>query len=309
MALPPEDGEFAVSDLSTLTRRVAALKRQEQTGSTATIQVAVLDATLPGQRLSLKFQKMDVKKRLNAGTELGELAAVGDKYAMLGQAPSSGQVLPLGTEVEITRIAPDPAGTGDTEVELVGLRRLRIEGQPFNENGIAMAKVTFMSFAPEDTPPLPAEESLEAGAGSISGDHPSAGAAGVVRGGGGEEVDQSEGSMGDDGRSKAEECVRMSDRLEQLVDEWSGLVRLGGFERQPDQLQLIRSHIGPIPPADEGARRAAWVGALINPTPALGVAYEIRPALLMARDTHGMLRVATDGITMSIERLRKGKSF
>jgi hypothetical protein len=42
MALPPEDGEFAVSDLSTLTRRVAALKRQEQTGSTATIQVAVL---------------------------------------------------------------------------------------------------------------------------------------------------------------------------------------------------------------------------------------------------------------------------
>ena len=25
-------------------------------------------------------------------------------------------MLPLGTEVEITRIAPDPAGTGDTEV-------------------------------------------------------------------------------------------------------------------------------------------------------------------------------------------------
>jgi hypothetical protein len=35
------------------------------------------------------------------------------------------------------------------------------------------------------------------------------------------------------------------------------------------------------------------------------VAYEIRPALLMARDTRGMLKVATDGIKTSIERLRK----
>jgi hypothetical protein len=29
--------------------------------------------------------------------------------------------------------------------------------------------------------------------------------------------------------------------------------------------------LGPIPPSEEGARRAAWVGALINPVPALGV--------------------------------------
>ena len=28
-----------------------------------------------------------------------------------------------------------------------------------------------------------------------------------------------------------------------------------------------------------------------------------------ARDTHGMLKVATDGITLSIERLRKGRRF
>ena len=102
------------------------------------------------------------------------------------------------------------------------------------------------------------------------------------------------------------ECEQMSFKLEELVDEWTGLVRMGGFERQPDQLQLIRSHIGPMPPPEEPARRAVWVGALINPIPALGVAYEIRPALLMARDTHGMLKVATDGITLSIERLREG---
>ena len=47
---------------------------------------------------------------------------------------------------------------------------------------------------------------------------------------------------------------------------------------------------------------------MINPIPALGVAYEIRPALLMARDTITMLTVATEGIRLSIERLRQGKN-
>ena len=81
-------------------------------------------------------------------------------------------------------------------------------------------------------------------------------------------------------------------------------MRTGGRERVPGQLELIASHLGPMPARASKARRAAWVAALINPIPALGVAYEIRPALLMARDTRGMLRVARDGIVTSIERLR-----
>ena len=88
------------------------------------------------------------------------------------------------------------------------------------------------------------------------------------------------------------------------MSEWKALVREGGHERRKGQLDLIESHIGPMPPSGEPARVAAWVAALINPIPALGVAYEIRPALLMARDTRGMLRVARDGIVTSIERLR-----
>ena len=82
-------------------------------------------------------------------------------------------------------------------------------------------------------------------------------------------------------------------------------MREGGHERREGHLDLVKSHIGDVPPVEEPARLAAWVGALINPIPALGVAYEIRPALLMARDTRGMLKVATEGITLSIERLRK----
>ena len=135
-----EDDGASNLGFSTLAKRVDRLKREEASGTTGTMQVIVLDATLPGQRLGLRFDAKDTKFRLNAGTALGPLAEVGDRYLMLGQAPSSGQILPLGTEVTLMRVEPFPDGSGDVEVELRGVRRARIEGQPFNENGIAMVR-------------------------------------------------------------------------------------------------------------------------------------------------------------------------
>ena len=38
------------------------------------------------------------------------------------------------------RVEPFPDGSGDVEVELRGVRRARIERQPFNENGTAMVR-------------------------------------------------------------------------------------------------------------------------------------------------------------------------
>lgn len=135
-----DDDGASPFDFSTLAKRVDRLKREEASGATGTMQVIVLDATLPGQRLGLRFDAKDTKRRLNAGTALGPLAEVGDTFLMLGQAPSSGQILPLGTEVTLTRVEPFPDGSGDVEVELRGVRRVRIDGQPFNENGIAMVR-------------------------------------------------------------------------------------------------------------------------------------------------------------------------
>jgi len=177
--------------MGSLSRRVAEIKALEDANQ-ANLRVLVLDATLPGQRLSLRFDAKDTRRRLGLGTELGVGAAVGDTYAMLGQAPASGQVLPLGTEVKLTRVDPLPDGSGDVEVEMVGVRRLRIEGQPFDENGVAMAKVTYMRFAPEETP-----RPIEGGGAPGSGSY--------------DESDDPE---------KAElETTRMSDELESLVDE------------------------------------------------------------------------------------------
>ena len=341
-------------DYASLERRVLNLKKQELVGHTGHLPVVVLDATLPNQRLALRFDAKDVSRRMHAGTELGKMAEVGDKFAMLGLAPGSRQVLPLGTEVVLSRISPWPDGSGDVEIELIGSRRIRIEGQPFNENGVPTAKVrarhpgaflnaepsvqkaagartafsvtkfslslsvlsrrpprpparttqvTFMEWAPEDSPPS------KNGEGVIGGAHPSASngdfASGTKPYGFNEKITDGDRMTS---QPNAAKCFKMAEDLEPLVDEWYGLVRLGGWERIPGQLDLIKSHIGEMPPREEPARRATWVASLINPIPALGVAYEIRPALLMARDTITMLTVATEGIRLSIERLRQGKN-
>ena len=348
-------------DYASLEKRMLELKKQELVGHTGLLPVVVLDATLPNQRLALRFDAKDISRRMHAGTELGKMAEVGDKFAMLGLAPGSRQVLPLGTEVVLSRISPWPDGSGDVEIELIGSRRIRIEGQPFNENGVPTAKVrrapsslferrfkktawlpaplftlqnvhnanlsptllspptpttnqtqvTFMEWAPEDSPPS------KDGEGRIGGDHPSASKrqpGGFASGAkpyafnDAAKIAKEQMQTPHNPNTNAGKCFKMAEDLEPLVDEWYGLVRLGEWERIPGQLELIKSHIGELPPRNEPARRATWVASLINPIPALGVAYEIRPALLMARDTLTMLTVATEGIRLSIERLRQGKN-
>lgn len=72
------------------------------------------------------------------------------------------------------------------------------------------------------------------------------------------------------------------------------LVRLvveGDHERHQDQLSNLFRDLGPIPPPEDCDDRAMWVAALINPLPALGVALEIRPAVLSAQSTTTRLQV------------------
>jgi hypothetical protein len=50
-----------------------------------------------------------------------------------------------------------------------------------------------------------------------------------------------------------------------------------------------------------------WVAALINPLPALGVALEIRPAVLQASSVANALGVVTQGIRSSIDHVNGTK--
>ena len=62
-----------------------------------------------------------------------------------------------------------------------------------------------------------------------------------------------------------------AEALGRLSTKWLSLVKAGGRERSPGQLDDILRDLGTIPPATSPAARALWIAALINPLPALGV--------------------------------------
>jgi hypothetical protein len=101
--------------------------------------------------------------------------------------------------------------------------------------------------------------------------------------------------------------VQLAKELEALVDTWCDLVVQKGLERRPMQIASILRNLGTMPPADRPFDRALWVAALINPLPALGVALEIRPAVLQAPSAAAALAVVTSGIQGSIGHVNGSK--
>jgi hypothetical protein len=86
-----------------------------------------------------------------------------------------------------------------------------------------------------------------------------------------------------------------------MVDRWIELAREN--ERHPNQISNLLEQLGPIPPEEDPSERAFWIGALINPLPALGVAMEVRPKLLMAKDAEERVDLALEGIWGSIKHM------
>lgn len=86
-----------------------------------------------------------------------------------------------------------------------------------------------------------------------------------------------------------------------LVHRWIELAREN--EREPGQIDQLLDDLGDIPAEDRPSELALWVGALINPLPAMGVAMEIRPALLTATTAERRVEVACDGILRSIKHM------
>lgn len=93
--------------------------------------------------------------------------------------------------------------------------------------------------------------------------------------------------------------------LGELATEWEELVRGTGRERFPGHLDGVLADLGAMPCAERPNARALWAAGLINPHPALGVALEVRPAVLTARSTARRLSMAKKGLEDSISRLRQ----
>jgi hypothetical protein len=106
-------------------------------------------------------------------------------------------------------------------------------------------------------------------------------------------------------------AFQLSRALEATVEEWLQSVRSHQLERQPNQLDEVLADLGEMPPAVMACERALWVAALINPLPGLGVAMEVRPAMLQSCVATGpegacasaLCGIATRGIQTSLAHM------
>eukprot|EP00545_Synedropsis_sp_CCMP1620_P001080 CAMPEP_0119005600 /NCGR_PEP_ID=MMETSP1176-20130426/1822_1 /TAXON_ID=265551 /ORGANISM="Synedropsis recta cf, Strain CCMP1620" /LENGTH=293 /DNA_ID=CAMNT_0006957431 /DNA_START=18 /DNA_END=896 /DNA_ORIENTATION=+ len=93
--------------------------------------------------------------------------------------------------------------------------------------------------------------------------------------------DEEESATNELDRISLARAMAKARKIDDLVEEWIALAR--PKERAPGQIDAILSDLGEIPMLTSPTDRAFWVGALVNPIPAMGVALEIRPALLTAK--------------------------
>jgi len=231
------------------------------------LPLVVLDSMLPRQVLQIEVNNPLFKELVH-----DRLSKENPYFGMMGMARlSSGEIVHLktGVEVEICD-KPEVTTDGGVRLELKAGRRFKIDGDVENaKEGWTEARVQFLN----------AEEEQE---NDINQDRMSVARAMIKA----KELTTPNMSM-KDGQT--------------LVERWVQLAKEN--EREPGQIDTLLNQLGEIPPSEEPTERAFWVGALINPIPAMGVAMEIRPALLTAHSTEERVQIAIDGIFRSIRHM------
>ena len=110
----------------------------------------------------------------------------------------------------------------------------------------------------------------------------------------------------DDERDDAFVSSRVGARsaaLEAAMDEWCDKVRRSGRQRFDGQLDRILADLGEMPAAQRPNERCLWVAGVINGLPPLGLANEVRAAVLMADGAERRLDAVEMAIADSIARL------
>jgi len=268
---------------------------QQVEDNSTRLPLMILDTMLPRQILQIQIQhptlKALMKHRVNEETPT---------LGMLGMARlSSGQTVPLKTGVEVEIIQMEKAtdsppdntssSTGGEEEEEEGWdislragRRFTIDGEvDKTEDGWTEARVKFLDSSEEEEREISSAMKGPSSTESI-GDRLS-----VAR-----------------AIQKCKEFTAPNMNMDgslSLVDRWIELAKEN--ERHPGQIDVLLKQLGEIPPEHEPTERALWVGALINPLPSMGVATEIRPALLVSKKAEERVQVALDGLLKSIRHM------
>ncbi len=254
---------------------MASLKsRMDEVSDRATkLPLVVLDSMLPRQIL-----KIQVKNAVL--TELVKTCIQNETpfFGMLGMARLvTGEAVHLKRGVEVEIIDPEFVEGGGVRLTLLGGRRFEILGEiETSRKGWTEARVSFLDFQEEEEK-------------EVLGDDRMAVARAI---------------------SKATELTSPNMQTENnlsLVDRWIVLAKQ--VEREPGQIDRLLEDLGERPPQEQPSELAFWVGALINPLPAMGVAMEVRPALLSAKTAEDRVQLALDGIWKSIKHMEGTKQL
>lgn len=105
-------------------------------------------------------------------------------------------------------------------------------------------------------------------------------------------------------QGEAQQVAAVACQLSELMPRWEDAVRAADRERSSGQLEWVKGSLGPMPsPELRPGPLAFWAAAPLNPLPALGVAHEIRPAVLMEPSTLGRLKLVARAYEHSIRGL------
>lgn len=275
--------------LSSLQSRVQQVQDQSNK-----LPLMILDTMLPRQILQIQIQHPTLKALMKH--RIGqETPTIG----MLGMAKlSTGQTVPLKTGVEVEIIHMDKAmdapssdtidnGEQPWDISLRAGRRFIIEGDVDKaSDGWTEAQVNFLDSSEEEEKEVQqfAKPSMDdvTGLSNTGGDRLS-----VAR-----------------AMSKSKSFTQPNMNMRNgasLIDRWVELAKEN--ERHPGQIDALLGQLGEIPPEHEPTERALWVGALINPLPSMGVAMEIRPALLVSKKAEERVQISLEGILKSIKHM------
>eukprot|EP00816_Leptocylindrus_hargravesii_P002463 CAMPEP_0196804110 /NCGR_PEP_ID=MMETSP1362-20130617/3621_1 /TAXON_ID=163516 /ORGANISM="Leptocylindrus danicus, Strain CCMP1856" /LENGTH=290 /DNA_ID=CAMNT_0042176135 /DNA_START=319 /DNA_END=1191 /DNA_ORIENTATION=+ len=283
--------------MASLQRRIHELQNQD---AVRTQPLVVLDAMLPRQVMELKVENEMLTTLVRTQLELQDVPSFG----MLGMATlRSGQRVHLnrGVEVEILKAEFDDSANGGgggsgVSVILRGTRRFEIVPNSVStvEQGWTTAQIKYLDHHYDANASSNSAESIgfDMNDESLGTDHED------------EELLESLSRAKD----KAKELIGDSDVAIEgsnagvnRIDQWIELAREN--ERQPNQIDLLLKDLGEMPGVHRPTDLAFWIGALINPLPAMGVAMEVRPALLMADTAEERMEIASDAMVRSIRHM------
>jgi hypothetical protein len=263
----------------------ALRKRQKEIENASTIlPLIILDSMLPRQVMDIQLSHPTLKELIKHRTLEMERPTLG----MLGMIRTTQGYVPLtnGVEVEIVdygRAQDVPGGTtGSSEnawdVTLKAKRRFSLAGEvKKTEGGWTESRVEYLDTKNQEEMQQKQSEKEADPSSRLS----------LARA-----ISKS--------RQFTQPNVNIPNNLS-IIDRWIELAREN--ERHPYQIDKLLNQLGAVPPEDQPSERAFWIGALINPLPALGVALEIRPSLLMAKSAEERVDVALGGIWGSIKHM------